>query len=51
VKVELVSEWGDAIQVEMTQERYNELQLKRDSDVFVSPKKKKITGWGDAPEG
>jgi len=51
VKVELVSEWGDPIQVEMTQERYNELQLKKDNDVFVSPKKKKITGWGDTSEG
>ncbi|MBU3758459.1 MAG: sulfate ABC transporter ATP-binding protein [Candidatus Omnitrophica bacterium] len=41
VKVELVSEWGGLVQVEMTQERYRELALKRDEEVFVSPKEEK----------
>ncbi len=42
VKVELVSEWGDPVQVEITQERYRDLRLKKDAEVFVTPKEKKI---------
>ncbi len=41
VKVELLSEWGDPVQVELTQERYQELQLKKETDVYVVPKNKK----------
>ncbi|MFZ5802174.1 MAG: adenylyl-sulfate kinase [Candidatus Omnitrophota bacterium] len=37
VKVELISEWGDPVHVEITQERYRELNLKKDDSVFVSP--------------
>jgi len=50
VKVELVSEWGDAVLVEMTQERYHALQVAKDAEVFVFPKKKKITLWGSVSE-
>jgi len=42
VKVELVSEWGDPVQVEISQERYRDLRLKKDAEVFVTPKEKKI---------
>ena len=45
VKVELVSEWGEPILVEMGQERYEALQLRKDLEVFVFPKKKKMTLW------
>ncbi len=41
VKVELVSEWGDPVQVELAPERYQELQLKKEADVYVVPKNKK----------
>jgi sulfate transport system ATP-binding protein len=42
VKVELVSEWGDPVQVEISQERYQALRLKRNSEVFVTSKQKEI---------
>jgi sulfate transport system ATP-binding protein len=45
VKVELMSEWGEMVQVELTQERYDALQLKKDAAVFVFPKRKRITLW------
>lgn len=38
VKVELTSEWGDPIQVEITQERYRALELKKGLQVFVTPR-------------
>jgi sulfate transport system ATP-binding protein len=50
VKVELVSEWGDTVQVELTQDRYRLLDLKKDNEVFVSPRRQNITLWGDKPE-
>ncbi|MDZ7288693.1 MAG: sulfate ABC transporter ATP-binding protein [candidate division KSB1 bacterium] len=40
VKVELATEWGDPVHVEISQERYRSLQLQRDLEVFVSPKGK-----------
>ena len=45
VKVELRSEWGATIHVETSQERYENLQLSKDLEVFVSPKKRRITMW------
>jgi sulfate transport system ATP-binding protein len=45
VKIELMSEWGDLVRVEMSQERYESLQLAKDADVFVFWKKKQITMW------
>ncbi len=41
VKVELVSEWGDPVQVNLTQERYRELNLERGTDVYLVPKEMK----------
>jgi sulfate transport system ATP-binding protein len=38
VKVELLSEWGDQVQVNLTQERYRQLGLKKDMNIFVVPK-------------
>lgn len=42
VRVELVSEWGDLVQVEMPHERHKELQLQKGEDVFVTPKEVKV---------
>ncbi len=50
VKVELKSEWGDTVQVELTQDRYRALNLKKDEEVFVLPKRKNITLWGGESE-
>ena len=41
VKVELVSEWGDPVQVNLSQERYRELNLERGTDVYLVPKEMK----------
>lgn len=42
VKVELVSESGDTIQVELSQERYQQLKFMKDDMVHVTPKEMKI---------
>ena len=42
VKVQLVSEWGDPVQVEISQERYRELRLTKDAEVFITPKEKQV---------
>jgi len=42
VKVELMTEWGDLIHVEISQKRYRALRLQRDVEVFVTPKEKKV---------
>jgi len=39
VKLELTSEWGDDIQLELTQEEYNHHQPKIEEEVFLTPKK------------
>lgn len=41
-KMELVSEWGDNIQVEISQKDYKDLALKKDEEVFVTPKEIRI---------
>ncbi len=41
VKIELTTEWGDPVHVEISQERYRRLGLQRDLEVFVTPKEKK----------
>jgi sulfate transport system ATP-binding protein len=46
VKIELLSEWGETLFVEITPERYQALQLQKDMQVYVFPKKKKMTLWG-----
>ena len=38
VKLDLLSEWGSSVQAEITQEEYKNLALKRDQDIFVTPK-------------
>jgi sulfate/thiosulfate transport system ATP-binding protein len=37
VKIDLVSEWGDPVRVELSQERYRALGLEAGADVFVRP--------------
>ena len=38
VKLELISEWGGLVQVEVSQEEYQKLALKKDEDIYVTPK-------------
>lgn len=38
VKIEVVTKAGDSVHVELTQERFRELQLKKNDEVFVFPK-------------
>jgi len=42
VKVELATERGDRIQAQISHERYQELLLREDDDVFVSPRDVKV---------
>ena len=42
VKVEAVAEWGDPVHIEMSQERFRDLQLIKDEAVFVIPKDVKV---------
>lgn len=38
VRIDLISEWGDQVSAEMPHERYQNLDLKREEEVFVTPK-------------
>jgi sulfate/thiosulfate transport system ATP-binding protein len=38
VKLDLLTEWGDTIQAEISQDEYRNQDLKRDEQVFVTPK-------------
>jgi sulfate/thiosulfate transport system ATP-binding protein len=42
VKVELVAEWGDTVQVELDHERYHALAIKAGTQVFVRPKESRV---------
>ena len=42
VKVDLVTDWGDPVHVELPHDRYRVLRLKRDDKVFVIPKERKV---------
>lgn len=42
VKVELITAWGAPIQVDMSQERFRTLALKKEAEVFVSPKEMRV---------
>jgi sulfate transport system ATP-binding protein len=42
VKIDAVAEWGAPVQVEMSQERFHELQLTKNEDVFIIPKELKM---------
>ena len=49
VKVEAVTEWGDPVHIELSQERFRSLQLVRDEAVFVIPKDVKIFQGRETP--
>src|SRR3984893_6427369 len=42
VKVELTSHGGDPVQVEIDHDRYRELKLERDAEVFLSPRENHV---------
>jgi hypothetical protein len=42
VKVDLVTDWGAPVHVEMSHRRYSLLDLKRDADVFVRPVERRV---------
>jgi sulfate transport system ATP-binding protein len=42
VKVELTSHWGDPVQVEIDHDRYRELKLERDAEVYLSPRENQV---------
>ena len=42
VRVEVLTEFGDVLQVEMTQERYHALAIAKGSDVYLTPRKMKV---------
>ncbi|MHB9046619.1 MAG: sulfate/molybdate ABC transporter ATP-binding protein [Pirellulales bacterium] len=42
VRVDLVSEWGDNVQVDLTQERYRALELRSGANVYLAPKEIKV---------
>ncbi len=42
VRVELSTEWGDLVQVDLTHERYAQLALKKEENVFVTPKEVRV---------
>ena len=44
VRVELVADSGDTIQVELSQERYRSLALKKEEEVYVVPKEVRVFG-------
>jgi ABC-type sulfate/molybdate transport systems ATPase subunit len=49
VEVELTTEWGDPMNVEISQERCRSLSLTEGSEVFLTPKEKSVfvTGYAD----
>lgn len=42
VQVDLITDWGDPVHVELQHERYRTLGLQRDDTVFVIPKERKV---------
>jgi len=42
VKVEAVTEWGGPVHVEMSQERFRDLQLTKNEPVFITPRDVKV---------
>jgi sulfate transport system ATP-binding protein len=49
VKVDLITDWGDPVHVDLSHERYRILGLKRDDRVFVIPKERRV--FTDQPRG
>ena len=39
VKLELKTEWGEIIQVEISPDTFQELRLQKNEDVYVDPKR------------
>jgi len=48
VKVEAIAEWGDPVHIEMSQDRFQSLQLVKDEAVFVIPKDVKVFAKNEA---
>jgi sulfate transport system ATP-binding protein len=46
VKVELMTKLGETVQVDLTQDRFRALRLKRNAEVYVSPREVKIFDVG-----
>jgi hypothetical protein len=42
VKVDLASDWGDTVHVEISHGRYSSLGLKRGDEVFLRPRERKV---------
>ena len=42
VKVDLLTDWGAPVHVEISHERYSSLGLKREDEVFVRPRERKV---------
>ena len=42
VKIELRSQWGDHLQVEIDHERFRPLRLERAAQVYLSPRENKV---------
>ncbi|HNT33684.1 MAG TPA: sulfate ABC transporter ATP-binding protein [bacterium] len=42
VKVELITDWGESVDVEISREEYQRLNLTRDAEVYASPRETKI---------
>jgi sulfate/thiosulfate transport system ATP-binding protein len=47
-KLELVTEWGDLVQVEIAQAEYRALLLKKEEEVYLTPKEIRVAGSGGA---
>jgi sulfate transport system ATP-binding protein len=48
VKVEAIAEWGDPVHIEVSQDRFQSLQLMKDEAVFVIPKDVKVFAKNEA---
>jgi sulfate transport system ATP-binding protein len=42
VKIEALTEWGAPVHVELSQEKFRELQLAKNEAVFIIPKELKV---------
>ena len=42
VKVELTSQWGDRVHVEIDHQRFRALRLERETQVYLSPRENKV---------
>jgi sulfate transport system ATP-binding protein len=42
VRVDLMTDWGDPVHVEISHGRYSSLGLKREDEVFIRPRERKV---------